>query len=39
VRYERLMAAATIVVIPMIILFLVARKSIVSGVAKGGMKG
>lgn len=39
VRYERLMAAATIVVIPMIILFLFARKSIVSGVARGGMKG
>ncbi|MDR1795750.1 MAG: carbohydrate ABC transporter permease [Erysipelotrichaceae bacterium] len=39
VRYERLMAAATIVVIPMIILFLLARKHIISGVAKGGLKG
>lgn len=39
VRYERLMAAATLVVIPVIILFLFARKSIVTGVAKGGLKG
>ncbi len=39
VRYERLMAAATMVVIPIIILFLFARKSIVNGVARGGLKG
>jgi multiple sugar transport system permease protein len=39
VRYERLMAAATIVVIPIIILFLFARKNIVAGVARGGLKG
>jgi len=39
VRYERLMAAATIVVIPIIILFLVARNKIVEGVARGGLKG
>lgn len=39
VRYERLMAAATMVVIPIIILFLVARKNIVSGVSRGGLKG
>lgn len=39
VRYERLMAAATIVVIPMIILFLIARNKIVEGVARGGLKG
>lgn len=39
VRYERLMAAATIVVIPVILLFLVARKNIVNGVARGGLKG
>lgn len=39
IRYERLMAGATIVVLPMIILFLFARKSIVSGVARGGIKG
>lgn len=39
VRYERLMAAATLVVVPVIALFLVARKQIVSGVARGGLKG
>ena len=39
VRYERLMAAATIVVLPMIILFLFSRKYIVSGVSRGGIKG
>lgn len=39
VRYEKLMAAATIVVIPIIILFLFARKNIVAGVARGGLKG
>ncbi|MEA5050560.1 MAG: carbohydrate ABC transporter permease [Oscillospiraceae bacterium] len=39
IRYERLMAAATIVVLPMIVLFLCARKSIVTGVSKGGLKG
>ncbi|MEA4912638.1 MAG: carbohydrate ABC transporter permease [Oscillospiraceae bacterium] len=39
IRYERLMAAATIVVLPMILLFLFARKSIVTGVSKGGLKG
>ena len=33
------MAAATIVVIPMVILFLFARKNIVNGVARGGLKG
>jgi len=36
---ELLMAASTVVVLPMIILFLVARKSIISGVARGGIKG
>jgi len=39
IRYERLMAGATIVVLPMIILFLFARRSIVTGVARGGIKG
>jgi multiple sugar transport system permease protein len=39
VRYERLMAASTMVVIPVILLFLIVRKQIVSGVATGGMKG
>lgn len=33
------MAAAAIVVIPMILLFLFARKYIVNGVARGGLKG
>ena len=39
IRYERLMAAATIVVIPMIILFICFRKEIVTGVSRGGLKG
>ena len=39
IRYERLMAAATIVVIPMIILFIFFRKHIVTGVSRGGLKG
>ena len=39
IRYERLMAAATIVVVPMIILFIFCRKSIVTGVSRGGLKG
>ena len=37
--FKLMMAASTVVVIPMIVLFLFARKSIVSGVARGGMKG
>lgn len=39
IRYERLMAAACIVVIPMIILFLLARKHIITAMAHGGIKG
>lgn len=39
IRYEVLMAGATIVVLPMIILFLFCRKSIVTGVSRGGLKG
>ena len=39
IRYEVLMAGATIVVLPMIILFLFCRKNIVTGVSKGGLKG
>lgn len=39
IRYEVLMAGATIVVIPMILLFLFCRKSIVTGVSRGGLKG
>lgn len=36
---EIIMAAATLVVMPMLILFLFARKQIVRGVARGGIKG
>lgn len=39
VHYNLWMAGATIVVIPMIILFLVCRKSIITGVSRGGLKG
>ena len=38
-KNELLMAASTVVVLPVIILFLFARKYIVSGVARGGLKG
>ena len=37
--HELLMAASSVIVIPMIILFIFARKYIVSGVSKGGIKG
>ncbi|MDO5377574.1 MAG: carbohydrate ABC transporter permease [Clostridia bacterium] len=36
---ELLMAASTVVVLPCIVLFLFARKYIVGGVARGGLKG
>lgn len=36
---ELMMAASTMIVVPMIILFLFARKQIVNGVARGGIKG
>ena len=36
---ELMMAASTVVVLPMILLFLFARKQIVNGVARGGIKG
>lgn len=39
IRFERLMAGSSIVVIPVIILFLFCRKQIVTGVSKGGLKG
>lgn len=39
VHYEKLMAAATVVVLPMILLFIFLRKKIISGVASGGIKG
>ena len=37
--HELLMAASSVIVIPMIILFVFARKYIVNGVSKGGLKG
>lgn len=36
---ELVMAASTVVVLPMIVLFLFARKQILRGVARGGLKG
>ena len=36
---ELVMAASTVVVLPMIVLFLFARKQILRGVARGGIKG
>ncbi|MFC4598912.1 carbohydrate ABC transporter permease [Cohnella hongkongensis] len=39
IRYELLMAASTIVVLPMMLLFLFMRRSIVTSVAHGGIKG
>ena len=38
-KTELMMAASTIIVVPMIILFLFARKQIVNGVSRGGIKG
>lgn len=38
-HFELLMAASTMIIIPVIILFLIARKYIVNGVARGGLKG
>lgn len=37
--FELIMAGSTLIVLPMIILFLFARKYIVSGVSRGGLKG
>lgn len=39
VRYELLMAATSLVVLPMIILFFFMQKYIISGVARSGIKG
>ena len=39
IHYELIMAGATMVVLPMLFLFLFARKQIVRGVARGGIKG
>lgn len=38
-KTELMMAASTLIVIPMILLFLFARKQIVNGVSRGGLKG
>ncbi len=38
-RNERMMAASTIIILPMIIIFLFARKYIISGMSRGGIKG
>lgn len=35
---ELLMAASTVIILPMIILFIIARKYIINGVARGGLK-
>ena len=35
---ELLMAASSVIILPMIVLFLIARKYIISGVARGGIK-
>jgi multiple sugar transport system permease protein len=39
VRYELLMAAATVAVLPMLMLFAVASNQIIQGIARGGLKG
>ena len=38
-QQELIMSASTVVVLPMILLFLFARKQILRGVARGGIKG
>lgn len=38
-RNERMMAASTIVIVPMIIIFLIVRKYIITGMSRGGIKG
>ncbi len=37
--FELIMAGSTLIVLPMIILFLIARKHILNGVSRGGLKG
>ena len=39
VKYELLMAASTMVILPMLILFFIMQKYIISGVARTGLKG
>ena len=38
-RYDLLMAAATVIITPLMTLFIVARKRIVSAFSRGGIKG
>lgn len=38
-RYDLLMAAATIIILPLMLLFIFARKKIVSAFSHGGIKG
>lgn len=38
-RYDLLMAAATIIILPLMVLFIIARKRIVSAFSHGGIKG
>ncbi|MCT1453454.1 carbohydrate ABC transporter permease [Corynebacterium sanguinis] len=38
VRYERLMAASAVVIVPMVIVFLLLRRQIINGVSTQGMK-
>lgn len=39
IQYELQMAAATMVIIPLIVIYLIFRKHILAGISKGGMKG
>ncbi|GAA5416578.1 L-arabinose transport system permease protein AraQ [Paraliobacillus ryukyuensis] len=39
IKYELLMAASTMVVVPMLILFFIMQKYIIAGVARSGLKG
>lgn len=38
VRYERLMAASTLVIVPMVVIFLLLRRQIINGVSTQGLK-
>ncbi|MFS0562790.1 carbohydrate ABC transporter permease [Terribacillus sp. 179-K 1B1 HS] len=39
IKYELLMAASTMVILPMLLLFFVMQKYVISGVARSGLKG
>lgn len=38
-RFELLMAASTIVIIPMVIIYIILQKQIIAGISKSGLKG